>query len=327
MPGIRAHVLIVALLTCARLVPAPRAAAADAPRSAHESGLAFLEVEVPKWARENHCYSCHNNGDAARALMLAKRERVPGDTTALADTLAFLNKPREWDANGPDGPFKDKRLARIQFAVALAEAGRCGLKVNKEALDQAAALVAELQSAAGCWETDTTAPVGSPVTYGTTLATAMAMRTLSAATAGQYEQQVRRGREWLEQLELKSVLDASAALWALADTNSPAARRQQARALEILSRGESPDGGWGPFVSSPSEVFDTALALVALSSQGTLDSKTKAWMARGRKFLLDRQREDGSWPPTTRPSGGETYAGQLSTTAWAVQALLVTRGK
>jgi len=327
MHGIRAHVLIAALLTCACLVPAPHTAAADAPRSAEERGLAYLEIEVPKWSRENHCYSCHNNGDAARALMLAKRERVPGDASALADTLAFLSKPAEWDANGPDGPFKDKRLARIQFAAALAEASRCGLKVSKGALDQAAARVAELQSAAGCWETDTTAPIGSPVTYGTTLATVMAMRTLVTATPGQYDRQLRHGREWLEQLEPKSVLDASATLWALADTNSPAARRQQTRALEILGRGESPDGGWGPFVSSPSEVFDTALVLIALSSQAAHDPKTKAWLARGRKFLLDRQRDDGSWPPTTRPSGGETYAGQLSTSAWAVQALLATRSK
>src|SRR6266853_1906685 len=23
----------------------------------------YLVVEVPRWARENHCFSCHNNGD------------------------------------------------------------------------------------------------------------------------------------------------------------------------------------------------------------------------------------------------------------------------
>jgi hypothetical protein len=327
MHGIRAHPLIAILVTCSCLVLATPVVAADAPQSAEERGLTFLEVEVPKWARENHCYSCHNNGDAARALMLGKRDRVLSDTSALADTLSFLNRPAEWDANGPDGPFKDKRLARIQFAAALAEAGRSGLKVSKVALDQAAALVAELQSAAGCWETDVAASIGSPVTYGTTLATVMAMRTLAAATPGQYDQQLRHARDWLEELEVKSVLDASAALWALADTNSLAARRQQARALAIIGRGESPDGGWGPFVSSPSEVFDTALALIALSSHATREAKTRDWLARGRKFLLDRQREDGSWPPTTRPAGSESYAGQLSTTAWAVQALLVTRGK
>ena len=30
--------------------------------------LSFLRREVPRWNRENRCFSCHNNGDGARAL-------------------------------------------------------------------------------------------------------------------------------------------------------------------------------------------------------------------------------------------------------------------
>src|SRR3982750_1650529 len=37
-----------------------------------QSALHFLSTEVPRWEQQNHCYSCHNNGDAARALYLAK---------------------------------------------------------------------------------------------------------------------------------------------------------------------------------------------------------------------------------------------------------------
>ena len=40
--------------------------------------LAFLCREVPRWSRENHCFSCHNNGDAARALYAGDRIG-PGD--------------------------------------------------------------------------------------------------------------------------------------------------------------------------------------------------------------------------------------------------------
>ncbi|MFO1532763.1 MAG: ArsA-related P-loop ATPase, partial [Thermoplasmatota archaeon] len=32
-----------------------------------------LAREVPRWSAENHCYSCHHNGDAARALYAAAR--------------------------------------------------------------------------------------------------------------------------------------------------------------------------------------------------------------------------------------------------------------
>ena len=31
----------------------------------------YLAHEVPRWRAEEGCYSCHNNGDAARALMAA----------------------------------------------------------------------------------------------------------------------------------------------------------------------------------------------------------------------------------------------------------------
>ena len=33
--------------------------------------VAFLSHEVPAWSRDNGCFSCHNNGDAARALFVA----------------------------------------------------------------------------------------------------------------------------------------------------------------------------------------------------------------------------------------------------------------
>ena len=33
--------------------------------------LAYLAIEVPRWSSEHKCFSCHNNGDGARALYLA----------------------------------------------------------------------------------------------------------------------------------------------------------------------------------------------------------------------------------------------------------------
>ena len=78
--------------------------------------------------------------------------------------------------------------------------------------------------------------------------------------------------------------------------------------------------------TSPAEVFDTALVLLALES---LPEKQELapLIERGRKYLIAAQAADGSWPATTRPSGAESYAQQLSTTGWATQALLATRGR
>ncbi len=273
---------------------------------------------MPKWHRENHCYSCHNNGDAARALLVAARTGL-AERTPLAGTLAFLAAPDSWDASGPDGPFKDKKLARIQFAAALAEAEQTGWITDRKARDAAARLVAEMQEPDGSWRTDAPGIVGSPATYGQTLATYMAMRALRDC-AGQ-EASLDKARQWFERHEPKSVLDAAATLLALANDSSDAAARQRGRSLELVKRGESTDGGWGPFVSSPPEVFDTALVVLAFTAQSDRDRFAK-WIARGRDYLRATQLADGSWPATTRPPGADSYAQRLSTTGWATLALL-----
>src|SRR4051812_44142765 len=89
--------------------------------------LAYLAREVPRWSKENHCYSCHHNGDAARTLYLAVRLGRAVPARALADTTRWVERPAGWDHNGGEGPFNDKKLARLQFAATLAEARDAGL--------------------------------------------------------------------------------------------------------------------------------------------------------------------------------------------------------
>jgi squalene cyclase len=102
------------------------------------------------------------------------------------------------------------------------------------------------------------------------------------------------------------------------------ARRPRAEALSYLRRAQGADGGWGPYAETPSEVFDTALALLALAER-LEDSGVREMIRRGRGFLVYSQLPDGSWPATTRPSGGISYAQQMSTTGWAALALIATR--
>jgi hypothetical protein len=307
-------------------------AADHSPISPEQRAVAFLAAEVPKWATENNCYSCHNNGDAARALMGAATAGLVTDRAPLADTLRFLGEPDQWDANGPDGPFKDTKLARIQFGAALATAGAARMLDDRTALEKGAALVAELQSAEGYWETDAPGTIGSPVTYGRRLATAMAIEVLRAADVHAHDGAVAKARRWFERTEANNVLDAAATLLALASEPGDAADERRRQCLEVLRQGRSADGGWGPFVNSPPEAFDTALVVVALvvvGQRGHLNEAERAnradWIDGGRKFLLSAQQPDGGWPPTTRPSGVDSYAQRVSTSGWATQALLATR--
>jgi hypothetical protein len=85
-------------------------------------------------------------------------------------------------------------------------------------------------------------------------------------------------------------------------------------------------------VTSQSEAFDSALAVLALAElrpehavASFSDAQRQDAIRNGRQYLLASQLDDGSWTETTRPPGGESYAQRISTTAWALLALLSSR--
>ncbi len=120
-----------------------------------QTALAFLSREVPRWSQENHCYSCHNNGDAARALYVARVRGYEVPAAALADTTAWLRTPEKWGEIHGAPAASDKKLARIQFAAALAEAYRTGAITSARELRSAARVLASMQDIDGSWRVDT----------------------------------------------------------------------------------------------------------------------------------------------------------------------------
>lgn len=249
-----------------------------------KEAIAYLEGEVPRWKPENGCYSCHNNGDGARALLLAGKRGAP-----VADTLAFLRDSSKW--SGKDG--KPDTLAVVQFASALQAAG--------ESSSTALKMIAAAQKPDGHWEMDAESTTGSPVTYGPVLGTALA-RALLLGTA-EFERHAKAAENWLQQRKTEHPMDVAAQVIALS-RDADIAR---------LAAMQLKDGSW-----NAGEVFDTAIAVIALVKHDP------AAAARGREWLLKTQYTPGGWPGTTRPSGGQSYAQHISTTAWALQALLLT---
>jgi hypothetical protein len=310
--------LTAALLAWASLVDARAALEAATPEG---RAVAFLGREVPQWSAANKCYSCHNNGDAARALFAAKRLGRTVRDGALADTTRWLSKPDAWDQKGSESEFADKRRSRLQFAASLAEAKEAGVIRDRGPLDAAAALVAELQDKDGSWVIDTGGLVGEPATHGTALATYLARRTLQRLDADKYAKSIARADAWARKVPVKSVLEAAAVLLVLERADDADAVAQRRRCLELVRKGEAKEGGWGPHVSSPPEVFDTAVVVLALAGQKP-DEELRALLARGRAYLIAEQQADGSWKETTRPSGGVSYAERISTAGWATLALL-----
>lgn len=312
MTAVRALGILAALaaLSCASPPPA-------APPSTPEGrAVRYLAREVPRWQVNNKCFSCHNNGDAARALYAARRSGIPFDPGALETTARWLRSPDEWKFNGPTVEYSDKKLATLQFAHALAAAKDAGEPRTGDALRYAAERVRELQENDGSWAVDAGGLPGSPVTYGKPLATVVAHRILVAADRGKFADAIGRAERWLTGRKPVVILEAASLVaegWGDPD-----------HALALFRQGQTGDGGWGPYLTSPPEVFDTAVVLLALARHRDRPGAAEM-IERGRQFLIREQNPDGSWPETTRPPGAESYAQRISTTGWALLALLGSR--
>ena len=321
----RAAVLFgVGLILCVREMAAPPPKVQEPTATAEAKALTFLRREVPAWKQQNGCFSCHNNGDAARALYAAVRQGVSVPAATLAETNAWLSEPQQWEQNKGDPGFSDKKLANLQFAAALMAAMEAGQIREPETLGQAARKLLPDQSADGSWKIDAAGTVGSPATWGTPLATWMAVQVLRKTNLAEASGTLQKAERWLQQTKPNHVLTAATLVWAFARASDGVARRQYETGLQWLRRAQTSDGGWGPYADAPPEHFDTALALLALQTARE-QTGVVAMIQRGRAFLLTQQNMDGSWSATTRPSGGDSYAQMMSTTGWATLALLATK--
>jgi len=301
----------------------------DPSAAAIAKGVDYLKVEVPKWKAEHPCYSCHNNGDATRALLVAASKGFDIGTS-LDDTLAFLKQPSTWDQNKAPSGFDDKTLAKIQFASALAVAERHG-KASAADLEAAAKLLVAEQKPDGSWQLDSSQSLGSPATYGTIIATWSARSSLIASGMQPDNFTIVQADRWIRGLTPENVLDASATILALELSSDVMAENLRRSCLSMLRNGQAPTGGWGPYVTAAPQVFDTAMAVLALSS---LDAEPRLarsayrveelqeTIANGRKYIVSQQKADGSWPETTRPANQESYAQRISTSGWAMLALM-----
>jgi hypothetical protein len=138
--------------------------------------------------------------------------------------------------------------------------------------------------------------------------------------AGTEQTAVASAERWLASVKPANLLETATLLLARDQRSTGDAKVH----LRALRQAQTSDGGWGPFPDSPPEAFDTAIVLLALTESRDTEGVAKM-IERSRAFLVASQNPGGSWPATTRPRGGESYAQQMSTTAWATLALLHSR--
>ena len=296
---------------------------ADRQREAVIEATQYLKTEALSWRTENACFSCHNNGDAMRALFECSTSPLPFRTSQWKESLLWLEAPRKWkEANSTEVKLSPA-LAIIQFGNTMLAAEKKGLlSVDEDRHRRAANSLIETQHPEGYWALEAIGHLGSPATYGNQLGTAMALRVLENSGSKQAEAAIQKSIRWIAQMQPQANIDLAAGVEILKRSDKSDHIKLAKTWTQLLVQQQNKNGSWGPYASRFGEPFDTAIALLAVAPFVSLHSEYRTALNRGRQFLIDTQESTGGWPETTRPSGGNSYAQHISTSAWALEALV-----
>jgi uncharacterized protein with WD repeat len=313
--------------------PSPGAASPQQAREAAERGLAFLETDAAKWRKERQCATCHHGTMTVWAMSEAKSQGYAVAAETLKDVAGWtkerlkdIDKPRDtrpgWNMVSTPAVY----LAVMAQAVPKQEA------VSADELKRIAGHLVRHQENDGSWAWSL-APAKNrppPVFESDEVVTLLAYVALGPHVPADPKEksEARDGREkaaaWLKKAEPSTTTQALA-LRLFRDVRAGNTPKELAPGIDAFLGRQNKDGGWGQDKDLPSDAYATGQALYFLSLAGLKNDRAE--VRRGVTFLVANQKEDGSWPMTSRAHPGEkpftnpvpvTYFG----TAWATLGLV-----
>jgi hypothetical protein len=296
-----------------------------------DRGLAFLAKDAVAWRTEHKCASCHHAGLVVWSMREAKQRGLTVDESVLADLTKWMAESGDGKTGveRPAGVPKALNTKAVYFALGLG-ANSHPDDVSREGMKVLLKTVEDDQTENGSWAAwpETRPPMlGSSDETMTVLAT---LALLPAAVAGDETARAARdnGVRWLAATKTDDDPQSIAlrlVLWKQLGRPSgeldPLVQRIQER--------QNADGGWSQTKDMASDAWATGQALYALAHAGIQPADPA--IERARAFLVKTQREDGSWPMTSRPipPGSEGSKNLIpisgAGSAWAVLGLVRSR--
>jgi N-acyl-D-amino-acid deacylase len=323
---------IVATLTFLSLSGFALADGSSAPSSGINAtidrGLAFLAKDALAWKKEHNCVSCHHAGLVIWSMREAKQQGHSVDEQVL-------NELTKWVAESGDGKTSLPRPANIpkalnekavSFALALA-ANPAPDSISRDGMKLLLTTVKGDQLENGSWASwsETRPPIFGNSDERTTALATLAL--LPAAATGDESAKLSRdkGVRWLADTKTDNDPQSIALRLVLWQRLGRPSAEWEPLATRIKAR-QNVDGGWSQTDSMPSDAWATGQALYALAHTGI--KPDNPIISRPHAFLIKTQREDGSWPMTSRPTkpGGEGSKSLIPITgagaSWAVMGLV-----
>jgi Squalene-hopene cyclase N-terminal domain len=296
-----------------------------------DRGLGFLVKDALAWKAEHKCDSCHHAALVTWAMREAKQHGHAVDEPMLAELTKWLAESGDGKTGvpRPKGIPKALNAKAVWFALALG-ADREPDAVTQKGLKLLVKTIMSDQIDNGSWASW---PETRPPIFGNSddSMTALATLALTSATAAADEEGKaarNKGVKWLA--ETKTDDDPQSVAMRLVLWKKLNRSEEELRPLvrRIMER-QNADGGWSQAKDMASDAWATGQALYALAHAGIQANEPP--VARGHAFLIKTQRDDGSWPMTSRPitPGGKGSTSLIPITgagsAWAVLGLVQSR--
>jgi len=309
----------------------------DEIRPAVTKSVHLLLASSAKWSSTQGCPSCHHQDLPMMVFNLARRRGLPVSPHALqaivVKSLTSLGDLRDPDQLLQGSAFLDPVTG---MAGRLIAARSLGLRANLSAAI-VARLIARSQRADGHWMAGD--DIRPPQSFSAVTNTARALRVLQIflpkSMAKEQKARVGRARQWLARTLPQDTEERVSQMMGLRWAGGSPSLIERCRA-KLLSEQRS-DGGWAQTATRASDAYATGEVLAALNQAGGLTTLNSACQ-RGLRYLLNTQKDDGTWfvnsrlhPPGTvsppyfetgLPYGHDQFISAMGT-SWATAALLL----
>jgi squalene-hopene/tetraprenyl-beta-curcumene cyclase len=312
--------LVLMIVAAVQEAPSSDDGAPQDVRAAVGRSLPFLEREGVAWKETRGCTSCHHVPMMIWTHHEAEEHGFTIDKTAVEEAESwalgqYLKHP-EFMPTGQDKSFPRRGPGPGSVYLALG-VGAAGHKdgPSAEALGKFSGHFAGIQEGDGSWAIKQSTP---PLVDGDDVATLLILLAMDGTDTDAVGQARRKALEWLGRAPCRDETQPLA-LRAMVAARFGRGDEAQKSAARLRGR-QNGDGGWSQVEGRGSDALATGQALCALAAAG--EEPESPAIRRARRFLLDSQREDGSWLVRTRTPRGHDEIVTYYGTGWATIGLI-----
>ena len=283
--------------------PPPEPGAVSDPHLSVSRAVNLMLPTAPVAYQKRGCISCHSQALVAMAAAAARAKGIAIDeemaATNFKQILAAYTPAAEQAMQGDQPAGNIITIGYVMMALAAEKypAGKIPAAL--------AHITAALQLPDGSWTPNGVSR--PPMEDSLVTATAMGVRALTlyplAGSQKTVEEKLARARRWLLAVNPRSAEDRAMRLMGLVWAKAPRSD-VDAAVRQVLGRQES-GGGWRQRAELEPDAYATGLSLYALQVAGMPASSEP--YARGTRYLLRSQYQDGSWLVKTRSYPTQPY--------------------